>query len=425
MHPARPPQIIVLLDSSGRFSQSQPDVEPGRAADEHAARAAFAAYAAELTRLGCVRLVANINSGQARSPLLPGAASHRQAPSPAESLHLINYIAGPPRLDEHAAPMAFTARARESALAWLQSSGVQEALPVAVIDGFPQGPRLSPAALADVVTLLSAATPHAPGNAVAIVSVSATQAKPPSGSPESGASAPGYSHTSALCAFSHAALVEASDRSPESSRDSSNNPAGNNSRVNLGEKPVACTLIPFVISHDSPVTSPSGPLLISAPSATPLLSKIKLLVFDFDGVMSDNRVLVMQDGSEGTLCNRSDGLGIGILKSLGLPMLVLSKETNPVVSARCKKLKIECLQGIDDKLTVLREFAATRSLVMGDIAYVGNDINDLGPMSAVGVPIAVADAYPPVLAAARLITHRPGGHGAVREVCDALAAAWK
>ncbi len=154
-----------------------------------------------------------------------------------------------------------------------------------------------------------------------------------------------------------------------------------------------------------------------------VLRRVKLVVFDFDGVMTDNRVLVLQDGTEGASCDRSDGLGVGMLKAAGMPMLVLSKEQNPVVGARCRKLGLECHQGIDDKLTKLRDLLASRGMTMADIAYVGNDINDLACMREAGLPIAVADAYPPVLAAAKMVTVKPGGKGAVREVCDALLEA--
>lgn len=170
-------------------------------------------------------------------------------------------------------------------------------------------------------------------------------------------------------------------------------------------------------------STPAAPATKPREATPPSLAAVKLVVFDFDGVMSDNRVLVMQDGTEGALCNRSDGLGIGMLKNAGMPMLVLSKEQNPVVGARCRKLGLECHQGIDDKLTRLREILAQRGLAMRDVAYVGNDINDLACMREVGMPIAVADAYPQVLAVAKMVTTRAGGHGAVREVCDAILAA--
>jgi len=154
------------------------------------------------------------------------------------------------------------------------------------------------------------------------------------------------------------------------------------------------------------------------PGATDLLRPVKFLVLDFDGVMTDNRVLVMQDGTEGVLCNRSDGLGIDMLRKAGFPAMVLSKEQNPVVSARCRKLNLECVQGCDDKLSELKRRAAARKLGPNEIAYVGNDVNDLEPMGWVGVPIAVADAHPTALAAAKLTTTRAGGHGAVREVVE-------
>lgn len=151
---------------------------------------------------------------------------------------------------------------------------------------------------------------------------------------------------------------------------------------------------------------------------------IHLLIFDFDGVMTDNRVLVMQDGTEGATCNRSDGLGIGLLKEgiatngWNLSMMVMSKEKNPVVGKRCEKLKLECRQGIDDKLSELHRVLQERGITLEQVAYVGNDINDLACMRVVGLPIAVGDAYPPILAVAKGVTTKLGGHGAVREVCD-------
>ncbi len=147
------------------------------------------------------------------------------------------------------------------------------------------------------------------------------------------------------------------------------------------------------------------------------LERVRLVAFDFDGVWSNNQVLVMQDGTEGVLCNRSDGLGLGMLRAAGMAMVVLSKEENPVVAARCRKLQIPCRQGLDDKLTVLAGIAADREITLAEVAYVGNDVNDVPCMRAVGVPIAVADAYPEAIAAAALLTGRRGGDGAVREVC--------
>ena len=153
------------------------------------------------------------------------------------------------------------------------------------------------------------------------------------------------------------------------------------------------------------------------------LRQLKLLILDFDGVLTDNRVLVMQDGAEGVLCHRGDGWGIARLKETGLEILVLSTELNPVVQARCRKLKIDCIHGCSDKLTVLTELAQMRSLCLEQIGYVGNDVNDLACMQQVGVPIAVADATPEIRDTACYITIQPGGYGAVREAADLILKA--
>lgn len=154
--------------------------------------------------------------------------------------------------------------------------------------------------------------------------------------------------------------------------------------------------------------------------AKALLRGVRLLVLDFDGVMTDNRVLVLEDGREAVLCSRGDGMGIGLLKGAGIPVAVLSKEVNPVVGARCRKLGIPHLQGIDDKLVEFRRMVAERGLDLAEVAYMGNDVNDLECMQAAGVAIAPADSHPEALRSAALVTTAIGGFGAVREVCDVL-----
>jgi len=153
------------------------------------------------------------------------------------------------------------------------------------------------------------------------------------------------------------------------------------------------------------------------------LRALRLLVLDFDGVLTDNRVLVREDGIESVWCSRGDGLGIERLRQSGFEIIVLSKEKNPVVAARCQKLRLRCIQGCDNKLVALRGLAAEAGLAPGAIAYVGNDVNDLECLQWVGVPIAVNDAVPEVAAVAVWVTIATGGHGAVREVCDAILAA--
>lgn len=147
---------------------------------------------------------------------------------------------------------------------------------------------------------------------------------------------------------------------------------------------------------------------------------ISALILDFDGVFTDNHVIVFQDGREAVLCDRSDGWGIGQLKKTDLPILVLSTETNPVVQARCAKLKIPHLQGIQNKWETLEQWLHERSLDPSLVIYVGNDANDLQCMAHVGYPVAVADAYPEVTRQANLVLEHPGGNGAIREICDII-----
>ena len=144
------------------------------------------------------------------------------------------------------------------------------------------------------------------------------------------------------------------------------------------------------------------------------------LIMDFDGVFTDNRVLVDQDGREAVLCNRGDGMGLEQLRDRGLPMLVLSKEKNPVVAARCAKLKLACLQAIDDKAPALLDWCRERSLDPEAVVYIGNDTNDLPCFALVGCAVAVADAHPAALAAADMILTRSGGAGALRELTDLI-----
>lgn len=149
---------------------------------------------------------------------------------------------------------------------------------------------------------------------------------------------------------------------------------------------------------------------------------LRLVVFDFDGVMTDNRVWVAQDGSEMVACSRADGLGLERLRQANVPMLVLSKELNPVVSARCAKLQIPCEQVIADKAAFLRALLDTRGIPPQSVAYVGNDVNDLECLRMVGLPVATGDAHRDVRSAARLVLSAPGGRGAVREFCDLVLA---
>jgi YrbI family 3-deoxy-D-manno-octulosonate 8-phosphate phosphatase len=151
-----------------------------------------------------------------------------------------------------------------------------------------------------------------------------------------------------------------------------------------------------------------------------LPEKPLLLVLDFDGVMTDDRVYVGQDGSETVACTRGDGMGITLLRRAEFPVLVLSTEENPVVGARCRKLRIECRQGCADKTRELAKVLAERKVPAEDVIYVGNDVNDIGCMRLAGCGLAVADAHPLVKKAARAVLGRPGGKGAVREIAELI-----
>src|SRR5258705_9808672 len=105
--------------------------------------------------------------------------------------------------------------------------------------------------------------------------------------------------------------------------------------------------------------------------------RVRLVIFDFDGVFTDNLVYVFEDGSEAVRCSRSDGIGLRKLERLGIEPLVLSTETNPVVAARCRKLEVRCIQASKDKGAALEGILKERGLAASEAAFVGNDVNDL------------------------------------------------
>ncbi|MHA7985548.1 cytidylyltransferase domain-containing protein [Rathayibacter sp. CAU 1779] len=150
------------------------------------------------------------------------------------------------------------------------------------------------------------------------------------------------------------------------------------------------------------------------------LALIEAVVTDFDGVHTDDRVQLDQNGVESVTVNRRDGLGVRMLLQAGIPVLILSTETNPVVAARAAKLGVPVLQGIDDKAAALDDWAADSGIRLDRVAYLGNDVNDLGALRAVGWPFAVSDAHPRAIAASRRVLASPGGAGAVRELAELI-----
>lgn len=145
----------------------------------------------------------------------------------------------------------------------------------------------------------------------------------------------------------------------------------------------------------------------------------KLIAFDFDGVMTDNRVLVNQYGEESVFVSRSDGQGIKILKEMGLKLIIISTETNPVVTARARKIDIPVIQGVSDKGVVLSEYCLQHQILLQDVMYVGNDLNDLPAFSIVGYRVAPHDATSDIKKIAYVLD-TCGGYGVVRELASIL-----
>src|SRR5436190_23376790 len=153
------------------------------------------------------------------------------------------------------------------------------------------------------------------------------------------------------------------------------------------------------------------------------IARIRLVAFDFDGVFTDNTVYVSETGEESVRCWRGDGLGLQKLTSRGIESVIISTETNAVVSMRAKKLKSLCFHGVPDKLKELKRLVSEMGIELAETAYVGNDINDADCLGAVGLAVVVADAHADVIGMAHYVTRVAGGHGAVREVCDLLVSA--
>jgi N-acylneuraminate cytidylyltransferase len=168
------------------------------------------------------------------------------------------------------------------------------------------------------------------------------------------------------------------------------------------------------------ITQAQLPMVHPGHGRRPLPNPVDLLVLDFDGVMTDDRVWVDQTGHEAVVANRRDGMGISLMHKAGIPMIVLSTEPNPVVAARCRKLNLPFIQGLSDKATTLQQVLHERQVDPAHVVYLGNDVNDLPCFPLVGCAVVVADAHPDVIPHADLVLTMPGGTGAVRELCDRI-----
>ena len=150
------------------------------------------------------------------------------------------------------------------------------------------------------------------------------------------------------------------------------------------------------------------------------------LIFDFDGVFTDNKVTTRQDGLEEVSCNRGDGLAFDMLrrfidiKNWDLRYFILSKETNPVVSIRASKMNVECIQSVSRKSDYISEYLASQELTSHGLIYLGNDLNDIEAMALAGYSVVPSDAHPLVLKQADLVLPQQGGQGFVRRFIELL-----
>lgn len=145
---------------------------------------------------------------------------------------------------------------------------------------------------------------------------------------------------------------------------------------------------------------------------------IRAIAMDFDGVHTDDLVHVSQDGFESVTVSRSDGMGIELLKKAGIPLIILSKEKNPVVLERAKKLGVPAINALNDKVSSLLTWASEEGIALEHVAYVGNDVNDLECLKLVGWPIVPSDCNPSIRRFARVVLSKKGGAGAIRELAD-------
>jgi YrbI family 3-deoxy-D-manno-octulosonate 8-phosphate phosphatase len=158
-------------------------------------------------------------------------------------------------------------------------------------------------------------------------------------------------------------------------------------------------------------------------SAKQFPRSVEAVVFDFDGVMTDNAVYLSEDGKESVRCDLGDGWGIARLRDAGIRMAVISSERNPVVRARCEKLELECFQGLGrSKLGKFTAWCAEHGLSLDDTVYVGNDANDADCLIAAGLGVVPADAHGSARQVADWVLAGEGGKGAVRELCDLILA---
>ena len=160
--------------------------------------------------------------------------------------------------------------------------------------------------------------------------------------------------------------------------------------------------------------------------ATERASRIRMVFSDFDGVFTDAMVYTDQNGVESVRCSRRDTLGMNMLKRAGIDIHVISKETNPVVAARCKKMGIPYDQAVESgegKADIMKRVAGAAGLDLSEVAFIGDDVNDIPALKIAGFAVTVADGHPLVQQVVHYTTKRRGGEHAIRELCELILTA--
>ncbi len=154
------------------------------------------------------------------------------------------------------------------------------------------------------------------------------------------------------------------------------------------------------------------------------LGEVRLFATDVDGVLTDAGMYYSESGDEWKKFNTRDGMGIKLLQKAGYVTAIVTQERTKIVARRAEKLAIpELHQGVMDKLTVIREMAGRHGLSLSQVAYIGDDVNDLEALRAVGFSAAPADGMPIVCDAVHYVCRKKGGEGAVREIAEMLLSA--
>jgi 3-deoxy-D-manno-octulosonate 8-phosphate phosphatase (KDO 8-P phosphatase) len=157
---------------------------------------------------------------------------------------------------------------------------------------------------------------------------------------------------------------------------------------------------------------------MSLANNTILFKNIDALVFDFDGVLTNNLVYLNSNGVESVACSRADGLAFDALRKLEKPTYILSTEKNQVVTARAKKLKIPALQGVNNKVDSLKEMADKEGFNLHNILYVGNDLNDYQVVKLCGYTACPSDSHIRIKEICDVVLKTRGGEGVIRELLE-------